>query len=426
MRNKGAILAVLLIGVLLMIISSARAGVYLNSAHGNSSYGVQRSAAGPAGYPQGHCAHCHEQHASMGGSEPSPTGGPSDYSLFSTNYVSQSSGVCYNCHIDAGSYQTGGSIFNRSYSYRAGGWTADTVNDVQESFSYTSPDSRHGLDDILTFITGRWGFTADSNPCVACHNPHAVQGDPANSPSTAKTSGTRGYAVSRPSQHSSDSSVWGVWGDGAGEKMSDYAGTYQAPYRFSSTTLYEPDGSTTTDGSNLADFATFCTDCHNNSNIINSTALGRNLYTFNWSNEKHGGGAASDACADIILPYQSGTCGTYALACTDCHEPHGSPNVYLIRKVVNSAVVTIDTLTSTAVGPDGKDNKEWVYLCQKCHDGLISPDGKHPHPDFVPPDVSGCSACACHDCAADYRPCGECHFHGNNLIDGVSYGEQLF
>jgi hypothetical protein len=26
----------------------------------------------------------------------------------------------------------------------------------------------------------------------------------------------------------------------------------------------------------------------------------------------------------------------------------------------------------------------------------------------------------------EYRPCGHCHYHGNSMIDGVSYGEPLF
>jgi len=430
LKRKCIVLLVLAIFTILLCVGESYAGLYLNSAHGNSTYGVDRSASGfPADYPDGHCAHCHEQHASIGGSEPAPTGGPSKYSLFDDNYVSQTDGICFECHKDVASYQTGGSIVNRSYSYRAGGWTSDTVNDILESFSFTytagvPSDSSHGLDNIKTFINSKsWGYTTNSNPCNACHNPHAAQGDPANAGSSAKTAGTRGYPVSRPSQHSTDNNSWGLWGDGSGEKMSDYTTGYQAPYRYNSTTLYEPVGATTpTDGSNLTDYATFCIDCHNNSNVINSTALGRNLYTFNWSNEKHGGGTASDACADIFLPYLTGTCGTYTLACTDCHEPHGSPNIFLIRKVVNGGVVTVDEVDGN--GPEGKLNKAWVYLCQNCHDGLLS-DSYHTHPQILPGD-SVCSSASCHYDVDEFRPCTECHYHGNNLIDSNPYGEQLF
>jgi hypothetical protein len=43
--------------------------------------------------------------------------------------------------------------------------------------------------------------------------------------------------------------------------------------------------------------------------------------------------------------------------------------------------------------------------------------------------VSGCSTDACHmgdEITPLYRPCGECHFHGNDTIDGTGYGEPLF
>ncbi len=428
-KNRPIIIfGIILSFMTLFNIEPSWGGKYLDSSHANSTYGAKRSADGfPADYPRGHCAQCHEQHASIEGSEPNPSGGaPSGYQLFYENYTNQTDGFCFECHKETGSYQSGGGIVNRSYSYRAGGWTSDSVNDILEAFSFSSPDSSHSLDDIKVFIAPRWKYNADSNPCAACHNPHALQGDPPNNPNSPKTAGTRGWVVSRPSQHSlSNNNAWALWGDGSGEKMSDYTGTYQAPYRFGSTTNYEPDGSTTTmDGSNLTDFVTFCTDCHNNSNIINSTPLGRNLYTFDWGTEKHGGGAALDGCGDILLPYQAATCGSYVLSCTDCHEPHGSPNLVLIRKEVNGAEVTVDD--ETGYGPLDRENTEWVSLCMRCHDGLGLGDGNHTHPFFVPPDVSGCSSIQCHDAGDIYIVCTECHYHGNSTIDGTPYGEPLF
>lgn len=244
-------------------------GPYLDSAHGSSSYGVNRTSLSTFGYSKGNCAQCHEQHASIGGGEPNPTGGPDKYELFYNNYVGQTDGFCYKCHTDLNSFQSSG-LVNRSYSYRAGGWTADTLNDILEAFSFypgsAKPGSSHQLGNIRSFITARsWGYTNNSNPCAACHNPHRAQGDPANSPNSTKSSGTRGWPVSHPSQHSKDNNAWGLWGDSSGEKMSDYSVgyTYQAPYYFNSTITYEPDGSATANGSNLTDYVTFCTDCHN-------------------------------------------------------------------------------------------------------------------------------------------------------------------
>ncbi|MBU4179829.1 MAG: cytochrome c3 family protein, partial [Actinobacteria bacterium] len=398
-------LTTLLVTSVLLYSKPVSAGPYLDSAHGNYNpgYGVLRTSLStpPNDYGRGNCAHCHEKHASIGGSEPTPTGGPSGYELFYSNYVSQTDDFCFECHVDVNSYQSGESLINRSYSYRAGGYTADTLNDIKEAFSFTAPATSHNLGDIRTFINGKWGYTSDSNPCAACHNPHMAKGDPANAGNAAKSSTTRGWPVSLPSQHSKDNNAWGLWGDGAGEKMSDCTANYQAPYRYNSTTTYEPDGSTTTSGSNLTDYATFCTDCHNTTyTTINSTPLVRNLKTINWSTEKHGNGVGNAALA---LPYTSGPSGpNYVLSCTDCHEPHGSPNSYLTRKEVNNGVVTITGNTMTTKGT------EWASLCERCHPraGLETPHHTAP--------LSSDYCSTCHP-GGSYAPCIVCHYHGSTF-----------
>jgi hypothetical protein len=279
------------------------------------------------------------------------------------------------CHTDLSSLQDGGSLVNRSYSYRAGNWFNDTLNDILEAFSFTPPPpggTSHNLSDIRSFISTRWNYTSDSNPCSACHNPHAAQGDPANSGSSPKSAATRGLPVSRPSLHSFDNNAWGLWGD-TGEKMSDYAGVnYQAPYRYNTSTFYEPDGSVTTNGSNLTDFVTFCTDCHDDTNIITSSTMGT-LKTIDWNvstGEKHGK-VDIDGTKSMDAPYDTG--GT-VLACTDCHEPHGSPNEALIRPEVNGAVLgaTVDSISSSDIcspptGPYNDTNKTVAGLCNRCH-----------------------------------------------------------
>lgn len=427
-RGKSRILIlyfVFLVSAVFLYTGPADAGFYLDSAHGDSTYGAKRSATGfPTDYPRGLCAHCHEQHASIGGSEPVPTGGPDKYLLFDTSKVSQTVNVCFDCHTDTGSYQAGGSLLNRCYSFRAGGWTADTIDDILEVFSLTSTGgTSHNLDDISTFIDGRWGYTADSNPCAACHNPHSAQGDPPNAPNSAKSVSTRGWLVSRPSMHSRDNDAWGLWGDGVGEKMSDYVGalSYQAPYRYGSTTSFEPDGSTTQDGSNLTDFVSLCTDCHNTTNTIYSTTLGRNLGTIDWvttggdsstSGDKHGKNNATVGIA-INSPFLPANYGQYVLSCTDCHEPHGSPNAYLIRREVNGGVLS---------GTVGSGTKSYGYLCGQCHVDDTSYNGKPNFWEYIhhssadsPYVQSQCSRC--HGSGGNPPPpirCTNCHFHGSD------------
>ncbi|MDH4231591.1 MAG: hypothetical protein OEW04_06120 [Nitrospirota bacterium] len=469
-RKAILLLFILIIGLtvfgVVLYPEKASSGPFLNSTHGNSSYGVNRASISAFGYPKGHCTHCHEQHASIGGSEPAPDSTPDadNFLLFWDNYTSQTENVCLKCHVNTGSVQVGESITNHSYSFRAGRLSPDFLSpaDIKQAFTYcysgcgdttTGSSSSHNLGNIQDFIKVRWNYTADSNPCTGCHNPHMVIGDPAGTDywSSSKTDGTRGYSpVSRPSLHSKVTSDWGLWGDVTAERMdvkaSSLGGAYQAPLNGSST--YEPDGSSTQDGSNLTDFVTFCTDCHANDNISTSHNLfdpatgnvGRyTLFKIDWTKELHGQVAAfqgllllsCNPVPSVYLLADPYACGTnYVLSCTDCHEPHGSPNNVLARPRVNNGFndcvssppdVVCDseatkvkvTYYGTANGPDGRANKEWVYLCGKCHT-YLNKDSQHTHPKDVDglPGTSDCLYCHLGG-GNDYRNCGECHYHGS-------------
>jgi len=392
---------------------SVSSGPYLNSAHGDSNYGVNRSATATFGYAKGNCAHCHEQHASIGGSEPAPAGGsPSRYAIFADNFISQTDDFCFYCHRGIGSVQVLFSRTNYNYSYWFGGDTVNhaTPNNIYDAFNPVLGSS-HNLQDILNFVKTKWPetFKDESNPCNACHNPHLAQ---------------RGYPVVRPTDRNN------IWGDSASEHMSDYAtahgGLYQAPYRYNSTTTYEPDGSGTTDGSNVPDYITFCSDCHNATNVIYSTILGRNLSYINWANpnrtylqagDYHGSitrcfdvdgnsggqwktcgcikddsyGFASGFCrgapvdaagcclynghtvnapvwwGDIKPPYKTANYPNFILNCTDCHEPHGAVHgngtttPYLLRKTVNGHY------NKQCAGGPGNPCTWEEEFCRSCH-----------------------------------------------------------
>ena len=404
---------------------------YTDTAHGDRSYGVNRAG---TGYLKGDCTHCHDTFDQS-------TCGVIDLMFFAPyGPGSQTDNFCFECHKGAGSIQDQDpALTNYNYSRMASGdISIERPSNILEAFSFINEDgdsvsncgsdygTAHKLTDIKNFINlidnMPWGYTADSNPCTACHIPHLAQRD-------AHTEGNRGWLVALPSGHAS-TPTWQLWGDDQGERMDQYT-TYQAPNAASG---YEPDGSTTQDGSNLTDYVTFCTDCHDDSNTIYSTVLGRDLYTIDWSTEKHGAGVAGDCCDDILPPYQEDQCGNYILSCTDCHEPHGAPNIFLIREKVNNGDVTV--LTGTGVGPQGKNSKEWVYLCAKCH-GRVLGDSYHTHPTYLPPNTEGCDHEPCHDMHQGpiFKPCGNCHFHGNSMIrdirdgdvfDEYEYGEPLF
>ena len=73
--------------LLFLIAGSSYGATYTLTKHGTDA---NRSAFDSA-FPytiNGHCAHCHEQHASIDGDEPGPPGfeGPTAYTLFRSNF----------------------------------------------------------------------------------------------------------------------------------------------------------------------------------------------------------------------------------------------------------------------------------------------------------------------------------------------------
>ena len=415
-----ALCSMLCAGILLCWLlypDRASSGPYLDSAHGNYTpspgYGVNRSGLSSFNYSVGNCAHCHEQHASIGGSEPAPiAGGPSKYELFQAIFTSQSGGFCFGCHKDSAAVdcQQISMPFQYNYSRISGGDTNTCPNDIKEAFQFvnnttgaprsncgSSSGSSHYLDDIQTFLRTRWNFgsvKADINPCSACHNPHRTQRDFSSPPqSFVWTSGVS--SLSRPSQHSKDNNEWGLWGDNisdnspygfANERMDKYT-TYQPPYRFGGAAYgYEPDGYSASDASRTVDFVTFCLDCHQ----YQITGTARTVKAIDWSYDQHG--TAYQVCCDFgdkKAPYSDAT--NYVLSCLDCHEPHGSPNVYLLRQEVNGVQV-----------PVFAGYQEWWYFCSACHnlnkhlpkplDPTAECGGCHSH-GWNNGSQCGCSAC---------------------------------
>jgi hypothetical protein len=409
-------------------------GPYLDSAHGSSSYGVNRTGLSTFGYSIGNCAHCHEQHASIGGAEPAPytedAAGPDKYCLLSNNFDTsatanlylQSDDVCFYCHTTSTTTLQSSAFNNYTYSITFGGNPDTTPNNIFDTFNSTS---YHNLYDIFRLITGLYGsktfssFPADSNPCSGCHNVHIAKrscGKPSGSFDPAIS------AISKPSDHNN------IWGDDTSERMNVYTSSYQAPYWYGSTTYYEPYSSNTTqDGSNLSDYVTFCTDCHTSTaNSVWSTTLSRWLRPINWNNEKHGKGLSDglDGAAGFLSPYST---TDKVLACTDCHEPHGAPNFFLIRKEINGGTLSGQITTITTLL-----NRELGYLCQRCHTedtpGSNKWGGVH-HYDVFPYSCGGPTPdLMCHGIVpGDWlgSTCSYCHYHGAVVTDGT-YSRRTF
>ena len=390
----------------------ATASIYTDSAHGNDSYGVNRSES----YTIGACTHCHETF---------------DFSICCQNqsmlFEPCDENLCFGCHKASDSCQAGDIDINKSYSCNFGGNADEKTcdDDIVSAFSHGTSGSSHWLGDIKSFAMGtdrhtatgsEWSLNDNLTPCDGCHNPHIARRN-CNSPYDSTKS-----AISRPSDRNN------LWGDIAVERMSVY--TYQAPYWDNSSGTYEPANNATADGSNMPDYPTFCTDCHNTNNTINSTNPclprgNRLLVQINWSidGDKHGAKAA-DGGLMLRDPYSS-VLENKVLSCTDCHEPHGSKdNVLLIRTEVNDG--NLDGNITTLPTAD------WGYLCSKCHKDDSYVVGGSPYKfrqvhhldsDAPYPSPGGCASC--HEAGNNWNKsaisCDLCHFHGGD----DSYYEDL-
>lgn len=177
-NNKGkikllALCLILGIGILIFFLlypDRASSGTYLSTAHGNSTSGVNRQAvtitpypdASP--YPVGHCGHCHEMHASVGGDEPTPPTkeGASYYAVFRTNYgATNKNELCYACHETFNFTGTPDPPlgYGRYYVYQGKTIYTASVHNISTSMVWpTAPPPGPTYNDY--------------GNCHNCHNPH--------------------------------------------------------------------------------------------------------------------------------------------------------------------------------------------------------------------------------------------------------------
>jgi len=401
---------------------AAGAGSYADSAHGDTAAGVLRD----ANHCRGNCAHCHEMHASIDGSEPSPAGGSaSGFCIFADNFdptstsqpYSQDDNYCFYCHTsDPSSLQAGG-ITNYDYARTFAGDTTQTEPaGILEAFNNNSD---HNLYDIQEYAkaSGLTWFKDTSNPCTACHNPHIAKRNKSDPDNPLLP------AISRFTEtgHSQ------LFGDDASERLNAYTGDYQAPYYYNSTSTYEPGGTAFDDGSLTPDYNTFCLDCHD-TEITRASDLST-VKAIDWAADKHGKAdadkdpslAASIPTIDVKPPYYDATdnpgdCNPYVLSCLDCHEPHGSPFPWLTRQSINGLHLA-DTINM------GKSNSRGNH-CRQCHkdddafgQGLVNSWQWTHHQRGESPYQKKAPCGSCHGTGSNPIPCENCHYHGATLTN---------
>ncbi len=144
-------------------------GLYTNSAHGNSTSGVDRAKPGYvidakyADYSPGNCAHCHEAHASIGGTEPLPDTDTAEYEHAGPDpalLFSEEEGVCEVCHDGSPATDDIKAQINKTYAH-----PTDTISGVHKVSESTTADMDPGDYDPTNSLHAE---------CVDCHNPHAA------------------------------------------------------------------------------------------------------------------------------------------------------------------------------------------------------------------------------------------------------------
>lgn len=404
---------VLLFVLACLIADPASAGPYLDSAHGNATYGVNRSSIDSTytAFATGNCAHCHEMHASIGGAEPSPVTGPEPHTLFAPTFNAvrtqnpylYTDDFCFYCHSSNSGQKVKNQDYSATFGGAANGTGPQTILDAFNQASY------HNLYDIMTFLNkdttyGPW-FATIGNPCSACHNSHLAKRN-------WDSSQTGFPLLSTISMPGVTDSLWGET-----QLMSSYF-SYEAPFAILNTNR-EPAGVGDQNGANTPDYNSFCTSCHNPDKTIWSTTLNRDLKKVNFGDtglgqEKHGA-LARDGSGFFRAPYAAAAAlkSNFILSCLDCHEPHGSQNIMLLRRRING-----EDLEGTVTSTD-----DMSYVCKRCHtDDLAAGGGTgqanrwqyihHSAPGAPYAQATTCTDC--HSTADGSTPvaCGNCHGHG--------------
>ncbi|MEW6202409.1 MAG: hypothetical protein AB1546_10555, partial [bacterium] len=171
MKRTILIFAVLLLSMMVLVMRLNRvilsdSNTFTATEHGgsdtntNTTTGASRASVNPP-YVSSQCGVCHEEHASIGSTEPTPNApaGPDDILLFQDN----DNAFCFYCHTNE--ITAGG-----QYTAQTRSWPGKAIWD-----NLPTNLTGHGT----TQATNYWPGTnppartsADAGKCVNCHNPH--------------------------------------------------------------------------------------------------------------------------------------------------------------------------------------------------------------------------------------------------------------
>ncbi len=333
---------------------------YQNSAHGSVT-GTGNIYPG-TNYQATSCMNCHDPHGIPDGSGTAPFAKLLRKWAWGTGTgKSDEEFLCYGggsgCHAQANSIPDSYGIFPSgvTISERFGYQTPQAT--ASSSGSNHKVNTRHDINyyDQNTYNAGA------KVECINCHNPHLA--------TRTFSEGVQSWLVQPGNRYNA----------------------FTVRYRPSNTYRTKSYRSATTDldpsfGQNLIDFVAFCLDCHDNTSTTDwptgvspgSTPTSNHpvnlglayLGVGGRANDQHGAVDGHGGNKGVLYyPYYGTAVGQSgepayayaALPCTDCHDPHGSQNLYHLKETVRINGVTLGTGISVTV------EQQWYYLCMTCH-----------------------------------------------------------
>ncbi|MDI6689795.1 MAG: cytochrome c3 family protein [Actinomycetota bacterium] len=303
---------------------------YLLTPHYSSIYAVwpnpgDTGAWLTGGATSGECINCHNPH----GRSDSITGPNDDLYpklllKWEWNNNSQEEFLCYGkdpaqkaCHAATTGSVSGINIYD--------GFTKGTA-------TYNGPPGSPKINTRHDIGLDAQNYSGAKVECIHCHNPHINTGYYDYDSSTAPPTLIRSKFIDPDN------------------RAQLFSGTMTVDYTTGTVTL--------------PGYREFCNKCHDNvypSGVTAPTVTLINVkeaYIKDYHGDKAGtgDGMMDGGMGAIKPPYQRGMA---ALPCTDCHDPHGSKNIYHIRESITTDQTYSITVT-TGVG------EPW-NLCQACH-----------------------------------------------------------
>jgi len=323
---------------LFLIVGNVEAGTYTGSAHYTS---VKRSFdSNYDSYATGNCSHCHEQHTSLKGVEPSPPS--TDYGPNGALLFSPESKLCIECHD-------------------TGGPAVKNVN-IQIIKTYSHPtttiDNKHTTSKLEKGQSGLpFRGALRHAECADCHNPHVAK-NPGRAVNVSlhirPSPGGTGANNNTIAQANPNSVLLGVWGVEPSNTSDPTWGTANVSY-----TEYDP----------ATKEYQICFKCHSyyglgadaangvssivgpSGALITDQAMefskdnrGMHPVRFGLSAAVASGGAGALSAAWMVPWGSGGLVGNQTMYCSDCHGannevragggargPHGSTKLFMLK-----------------------------------------------------------------------------------------------